>query len=504
MGGVTRGKSKRLSRFSLLSAIRVRFGLTLAAALFAVLALPAFASAVKAPLTVVKSGTGQGTVTSSPAGISCGTSCSEATGSFLVETPIVLTASPKAGSYFAGWFGCDVEPSANTCEITVYEEEEFTLEAEFNEIEKFFLVVEKAGTGQGTVTSSPAGISCGTACPQAEHEYLEGTKVVLTASAAAGSEFVEWRGCNAESAGKCEITVGEETTVEAEFNGIEKFPLILEKLGAGQGTVTSSPAGISCGTACPLAKAEYLEGTKVVLTASASSGSTFEGWTGCDTPSATSKCEVTIVGETIVEAEFSLSSKPKYSLTVATAGTGTGTVSCDGGACASSYDQGTKVTLAGSAASGSNFSGFSGGGCSGTGSCIVTINAPTTVTAIFNANPSPTCATNPSLCPTVPGKARAAGSAQAKGGKAMLKLSCSGGPCQGKLSLTAKVKRAYKTTNAVIGKASFSLANGASATLKVKLISAAKQELDKGKTIRAKLTGGAIVSSTVKLKPVKK
>jgi hypothetical protein len=86
----------------------------------------------------------------------------------------------------------------------------------------------------------------------------------------------------------------------------------------------------------------------------------------------------------------------------------------------------------------------------------------------------------------------------------MLKLSCSGGPCQGKLSLTARVKRAYKTTSAVIGKASFSLADGASATLKVKLLSAAKQELDKGKTIRAKLTGAAIVSSTVKLKPVKK
>jgi len=485
----------------LLLVARGRFGLALTAALLAVLALPAFASAVKAPLAVVKSGTGQGTVTSSPSGINCGTSCTEAKANFLVETPITLTASPKAGSVFVGWFGCDAEPSANTCEITVYEEEEFTVEAEFNEIEKFFLVLEKAGTGQGTVTSSPAGISCGTACPQAEHEYLEGTTIVLTASAAAGSEFVEWRGCDAEPAGKCEITVDEEMTVEAEFNGIEKSPLVLEKLGTGQGTVTSSPSGISCGATC---KAEYLEGTKVVLTASASSGSAFEGWTGCDTPSATNKCEVTILGETIVQAEFNPSSKPKYSLAVTTAGTGTGTVSCDGGACASSYEQGRKVLLAASATSGSSFFGFSGGGCSGTGSCIVTINTDTTVTAVFNANPSSTCATNPSLCPVIPGKARATSSAQAKGGKAMLKLSCSGGPCQGKLSLTAKVKRAYKTTSAVIGKTSFSLADGASATIKVKLISAAKQELDKGKTIRAKLTGGAIVSSTVKLKPVKK
>jgi hypothetical protein len=267
--------------------------------------------------------------------------------------------------------------------------------------------------------------------------------------------------------------------------------------------VTSSPSGISCSTACFITEAEYLEGTKVTLTAGTNAGSAFEGWTGCDAEPSATKCEVTILGETIVEAEFSLSSKPKYSLAVTTAGTGKGTVSCNGGTCASSYDQGTKVTLAASPASGSSFSGFAGGSCSGTGNCIVTINADTTITAIFNANPSPTCATDPSLCPP-PSKARAAGSAQVKGGKAALKLSCSGGPCQGKLSLTAKIKRAYKTTSVVIGKASFSLVDGESVTLKVKLLSAAKKELDKGKTIKAKLTGTAIVSSTVKLKPVKK
>ncbi|MFL5899635.1 MAG: InlB B-repeat-containing protein [Solirubrobacterales bacterium] len=485
----------------LLAVARTRFGLALAAALFAVLALPAFASAVKAPLTVVKTGTGQGTVTSSPSGISCGTTCSKATGSFLVETPITLTASPKVGSIFVGWSGCDAEPTPTTCEITVYEGEEPTIEAEFNE-EKFFLFIEKPGTGQGTVTSSPAGINCGTSC---EAEYLEGTKVILTASPAVGSFFEGWFGCDAEpSATKCEVTVKEEMTVEADFSEIEKFPLVLEKLGTGTGTVTSAPSGISCGTACSLAEAEYLEGTKVVLTASASVGSIFEGWTGCDAKPSATKCEVTIFGETIVEAEFTLSSKPKYSLAITTAGTGTGTVSCNGGACASSYDQGAKVTLTASAASGSGFSGFSGGGCSGTGSCIVTINADTTVTAVFNANPSPTCATNPSLCPAVPSKARAAGFARVKGGKAALKITCSGGACVGKLTLTARIKRNGKAKNVVIGKASFSLADGASAVLKVKLAGAAKQELGSGRSIKAKLTGTSIASSTVKLTPASK
>lgn len=55
----------------------------------------------------------------------------------------------------------------------------------------YALTVSKAGTGSGTVASSPAGISCGTDCSQ---NYSSGTVVNLTASAAAGSTFVSWSG----------------------------------------------------------------------------------------------------------------------------------------------------------------------------------------------------------------------------------------------------------------------------------------------------------------------
>ncbi|MFL5900759.1 MAG: hypothetical protein ACJ75S_06120, partial [Solirubrobacterales bacterium] len=61
-----------------------------------------------------------------------------------------------------------------------------------------------------------------------------------------------------------------------------------------------------------------------------------------------------------------------------------------------------------------------------------------------------------------------------------------------------------KTKNLVIGKASFSLAEGASATLKVKLSGPAKQELAKGKTLKAKTSGAGVTPSTVKLKLAKK
>ncbi len=79
-------------------------------------------------------------------------------------------------------------------------------------------------------------------------------------------------------------------------------------------------------------------------------------------------------------------------LTVAKTGIGSGTVtgnnpaeiSC-GADCAESYLPvgGTLVTLTATAVPGSAFTGWSGGGCSGTGSCTVSMSANTSVTANF-------------------------------------------------------------------------------------------------------------------------
>src|SRR5438309_1273694 len=76
-------------------------------------------------------------------------------------------------------------------------------------------------------------------------------------------------------------------------------------------------------------------------------------------------------------------------LVVATSGTGSGTiasapagVSC-GATCAASFTSGSQVTLTAVPAAGSTFTGWSGNGCSGTGTCTVTVNAATSVTATF-------------------------------------------------------------------------------------------------------------------------
>lgn len=83
---------------------------------------------------------------------------------------------------------------------------------------------------------------------------------------------------------------------------------------------------------------------------------------------------------------------PAYTLTVAKAGTGSGTVSGLGIACgtdcAETLSQGSTVTLSATPAGGSTFAGWSGACTNLVGSCTVTMDAAKTVTASFTAAPA--------------------------------------------------------------------------------------------------------------------
>jgi len=159
------------------------------------------------------------------------------------------------------------------------------------------LTVNKAGTGSGSVTSSPPGIDCGATCSAT---YTSGTVVTLTATPASGSTFTGWSGCDTVSGTTCTVTMSAARSVTASFT-LQRFTLSVNKAGIiGGGTVTSSDGGINCGPTC---LASYTSGTTVTLTATPAFGNVFTGWSGCDTVSGTT-CTVTMSSARSVTASF--------------------------------------------------------------------------------------------------------------------------------------------------------------------------------------------------------
>jgi len=68
-----------------------------------------------AGLAIAKKGAGKGTITSSPPGIGCGTTCSAV---YDVGSEVTLTAAPRKGSYFGGWSGGGCS-GKGTCTVTI-------------------------------------------------------------------------------------------------------------------------------------------------------------------------------------------------------------------------------------------------------------------------------------------------------------------------------------------------------------------------------------------------
>lgn len=244
------------------------------------------------------------------------------------------------------------------------------------------LTVEKAGTGTGTVTSSPTGINCGATCSFA---FADNALVTLTGTAGANTAPVVWSGCETITVEKkCKVTMSAATTVKATFN-LLKRKLTIEKKGAGTGTVTSSPAGIECGSTCA---AEYDNGVEVTLAGVSGASTEAVKWTGCTSVNGENRCLVTMSSAKTVTATFNLH---KQELKVSKGGVGTGTVKSSptgiecGSKCSFVFDEGTTVTLTGTP--GANTQAAKWSGCDSVNAenkCLVMMNAARSVTAIFN------------------------------------------------------------------------------------------------------------------------
>jgi len=101
----------------------------------------------------------------------------------------------------------------------------------------FSLTLTKAGTGSGTVSSSPAGINCGATCAAS---YTSGQVVNLSATPANGSVFAGWSG-NSDCADGS-VTVNANLSCTATFNATS---VNLPKVSINDVSITERNAGTS-------------------------------------------------------------------------------------------------------------------------------------------------------------------------------------------------------------------------------------------------------------------
>ncbi len=154
-----------------------------------------------------------GTVTSSPSGISCGTSCTTNSASYLSGTEVALTASAASGYSFSSWSSCTAY-GGDICYITMNSAKNVTANFTAYTSGTYALTVSKNPTAGGTVTSSPSGISCGSTC---SYSYTSGTTVYLTATALSGYTFSGWTG-SCTGTGTCTVSMTSVKSVVANFS----------------------------------------------------------------------------------------------------------------------------------------------------------------------------------------------------------------------------------------------------------------------------------------------
>ena len=335
--------------------------------------------AVGVDLNLTKTGAGTGTVSSSPAGINCGTACSTATMTVPPNTPITLTASPTAGHTFTGWGGaCAAAGTATTCTLPMSQTSNVT--ASFAPI-TYPLTVST--TGSGTITSSPGSISCpGASCNET---FNQGTLVTLTATPQPGNALTGWTGCASNpTPTTCTVTMDQARNVTASF--VPTFPLNVT--ATGPGSVTSNVGGVNCSAAT--CSATFNSGTLVTLTANTSPNSVFTGWSGGGGCSGTATtCTVTMDQARNITATF----VPTYVVTPSVVGgTGGGTITPN---TPSTVNSGTQVvyTLSPTPGYRAQVAGTCGGVLSGNTFTTTAVTADCTVVvtfAVIPANPVPT------------------------------------------------------------------------------------------------------------------
>ena len=266
-------------------------------------------------VTLTVSKTGSGSVTSSPAGINCGSTCSE----FLNPgDTITLTAVPQTGSSLSSW-GEACSGTGTTCAVTVTQD--MTATATFAVIP--YTVTASVSGGHGTVDPATQTVNYGasatiTMYPD-EHYHIatltdngsSATGAVGKISAAtatkktAASKAKAGTKSSIKSAGAISnpytiSNVTEDHAVVVTY-AIDTYTLTVTASGTAPTLGAISGSGLTCvnGTCT----GTYAYGTSVVVTAAPNGDGSFGGWTNCDSPSGNT-CTVTMTSNKAVTATF--------------------------------------------------------------------------------------------------------------------------------------------------------------------------------------------------------
>ena len=335
-------------------------------------------------LIINKSGSGSGTVTSSPIGGSRSNTPGDY-GLFDPNTRVTLIATSEGGSSFAGWPGV----SGKTTTIIMNNNKEFT--ATFNPpapiIQYTLFFYGDAGTGTGTATvKNLQGIVLQPTNDLGDYEGLNAnTDLVLTATPDRGSDFVAWGLDNGDvilsTNNPYTVTMDSDKTIAPIFNK-KQYRLTGSTNGSGTGTVT---VNIGYTTLTGNSAGDYGLfdfGTVLVLTATPTGTSVFAGWPGVSGTTTT----ITMDNNKVFTATFN---KLQYRLTInTTGGSGSGTVTSSpiGGSISNTpgdyglFDPNTRVTLTATPTGTSVFAGWPG--VSGT-TTTITMDNNKVLLAIF-------------------------------------------------------------------------------------------------------------------------
>ena len=282
-------------------------------------------------------------------------------GSYNHGTDVTVTPTATAGYTFVRWSGaCS---GSGACEVSM------TRTRIVLAVFGYRLTTAASPSGGGTVSGGG--------------DYGVGRTVTVTATANPGYAFSSWSGA-CTGTGTCQVTMSAARTVTANF--VSTYDLTTTVSPAGGGSVSLSPSG---GT--------YSDGTDVTVTATPATGYAFSAWSGACTGSGT--CTVSMSQARTVTATFVRT----YALTTTASPSGGGrfALSPSGG----TYNAGTVVGVTVTPLVGYRFDRWSGG-CTGTGTCSVTMSQARTVTANFVRTYGLVATASPAAGGTVTGSGR--------------------------------------------------------------------------------------------------